>query len=104
MTDLVYNAILGSSKLLHREAWQLRQASLQLWQEVAPAVAGLWQQAEAGHPAVCGAVHGTDGQRLAVCCNPAGICLQVALEHGLQASIQLCSDMHTCLSQNKDWQ
>ena len=88
--DLVYNAILSSHQFVHREAWQLCQASPQLRQEVAPAVAGLWQQAEAGHPAVCGAVHGTDGHRLAVCCYPAGIGLEVTLEHWLQASIQLC--------------
>lgn len=101
MTDLVHNAVLGSKQLVHREARQLCQGIPQLWQEVAPAVAGLWQQAEAGDPAVCGAVHGTDGQRLAVCCYPAGLCLQVTLEHGLQARIQFWSKANAVLSENR---
>lgn len=66
LTYLLHSAILSSSKLLHREACQLTQNIAQLWQEMAPAVAGLWQQAEGGDPAVSGSMHCTDDHGLAV--------------------------------------
>lgn len=98
MTHLVHNSVLSSKQLVHREARQLGQRSPELWQEVSPAVAGLGQQAEAGDPAVSGAVHSAYGQRLAVCSYPAGLTLQVALEHWLQPSVQLWRDAHAALS------
>lgn len=98
MTHLVHNSVLSSKQLVHREARQLGQRSPKLWQKVSPAVAGLGQQAEAGDPAISGAVHSAYGQRLAVCCYPAGLALQVALEHWLQPSVQLWRDAHAALS------
>ena len=67
-THLLHSAILSSSELLHREAWQLTQSVAQLWQEVAPAVAGLWQQTEGGDPAVSGSMHCADNHGLAIGC------------------------------------